>query len=821
MEAKLIPAENFPIEWIEIGGLKRVGFLRTLETLAELPWSVWQASRILDRASPAAVFSMGGYVAGPVLLAALWKRIPVVVMEPNAIPGFTHRRFARFVARALIAFPETARWFPAGRSEVTGRPVGEEFFAVPVKPSGKKLTVLITGGSQGSRTLNRAVEESWPLWKKGQVRLLHQTGAADYEEIARRFRASGVEGEVTAFLKDMPRAFAEADLVVSRSGMGAVTELAAAGKPSILVPLPTASDQHQLRNAEALAAAGAARMVLDGEMNGKRLVKEVKELVQLSSKLAAMGTAARSLARPGAAARAADILESFGSRGAPHLTVRQKPKQYTIEMFFRPQPVHFVGIGGIGMSGLAEVLLELGYKVSGSDLKRSPATDRLASKGATIFEGHSAANVCGAKALVYSSAVQSDNPEVVEARRLAIPAIPRGELLAELMRLKYGIAIAGSHGKTTTTSMVAAILSHGGLDPTVVVGGRVGIMGGSNVRVGKSEFLVVESDESDGSFLKLAPILAIVTNIDREHLDHYADIGEIRHAFTQFVSKVPFYGAAILCLDDENVQQILPVVNRRTVTYGTSAQADLRITHSSMGHMASEFHLESRGRDLGCLRLNVPGAHNVLNAAAAVAVGLELDLPIETIREALAAFSGVERRFQLRGTERGITVIDDYGHHPTEIRATLSDARDCRYSNIHVLFQPHRFTRTQALLDDFASAFHQADSVHVMDIYAASEMPIEGVTAEVLVERIRAFGHRDAHYVGSMERGFESALESAAHGDAIVTLGAGSVYQAGRRNLQRLGAAIKNGPQKYEGPCCRAWKKRPAKPRSQLSIRRA
>ncbi len=308
MEAKLVPAENFPIEWIEIGGLKRVGFLQTAETLAELPWSVWQASRMLDRARPAAVFSMGGYVAGPVLLAALWKRLPVVVMEPNAIPGFTHRRLARFVARALVAFPETARWFPEGRTEITGLPVREEFFAVPTKAPGKKLTVLITGGSQGSRTLNRAVEESWPLWKKGTVRLLHQTGTAAYEGIAARFRASGVEGEVSAFLNDMPRAFSEADLVVSRAGAGAVAELAAAGKPSILVPLPTASDQHQLRNAQVFEAAGAARLVLDSDMNGARLVEEASGL---PSKLEGMGIAARAFARPDAARRAAEILESL------------------------------------------------------------------------------------------------------------------------------------------------------------------------------------------------------------------------------------------------------------------------------------------------------------------------------------------------------------------------------------------------------------------------------------------------------------------------------------------------------------------------------
>ncbi len=454
-------------------------------------------------------------------------------------------------------------------------------------------------------------------------------------------------------------------------------------------------------------------------------------------------------------------------------------------MFFKPQPIHFIGIGGIGMSSLAEVLMDLGYPVSGSDLKPSATTERLAARGAKGFEGQAGANLSGVRAVVYSSAVPSDNPEIAEARRRKIPIIPRGELLAELMRQKYGIAIAGSHGKTTTTAMVAAILVHAGLDPTILVGGRMGI-NGSNARLGKSEYLVVESDESDGSFLKLAPIIAVVTNIDREHLDHYAGIEEIRQAFADFIAKVPFYGASVLCIDDENIQQILPGVNRRTVTYGSSAQASLRITSSSAGHMASEFHLQLQGADLGCFRLSVPGAHNTLNAAAAVAVGLELDIPVETIREALGEFRGVDRRFQIRGSERGITVIDDYGHHPTEIRATLAAARACRFKNVHVLFQPHRYTRTQALLDDFARSFHQADTVQVTDIYAASEAPVPGVTSEVLVERLRSFGHRGASYAGTIEKGVQAAAAAAVPGDAIVTLGAGSVSQAAPAILARL-----------------------------------
>lgn len=457
-------------------------------------------------------------------------------------------------------------------------------------------------------------------------------------------------------------------------------------------------------------------------------------------------------------------------------------------MFFSKQHLHFVGIGGIGMSGIAEVLLNLGYTISGSDLKLSPTTDRLAKLGAAIHEGHLAENVAGAKALVVSSAVEESNPEVQEARRLQIPVIPRGELLAELMRLKYGIAVAGSHGKTTTTSMVATILSHAGVDPTVVVGGKVAAMGGTNARVGKSDFLVVEADESDGSFLKLSPIFAIVTNIDREHLDHYADLEAIRAAFTEFVNKVPFYGAAILCLDDENVQSILPAVKRRTITYGQNSQADFQPSVRESGDFHSCFTLRSRAGELGDFQLNIPGEHNVLNATAAIAVALELHVGLDVIREGLRQFTGVGRRFEVRGVAKGVTVVDDYGHHPTEIRATLAAAKSCCHGKMHVLFQPHRYTRTFHLLDDFARAFHQADRVLVLDIYAASEKPIEGVTSEALVERMRQFGHRGAEYAGSNAAGVEGIVEGVEPGDMILTLGAGSVSQLGDKILERLNA---------------------------------
>jgi UDP-N-acetylmuramate--alanine ligase len=461
-------------------------------------------------------------------------------------------------------------------------------------------------------------------------------------------------------------------------------------------------------------------------------------------------------------------------------------------MFFGVQHLHFTGIGGIGMSGIAEVLLNLGYTISGSDLKLTPVTDRLAKLGATIHEGHSAANVAGAKALVVSSAVDEQNPEVQEARRLQIPVIPRGELLAELMRLKYGIAVAGSHGKTTTTSMVATILNHAGLDPTVVVGGKAASMGGSNAKVGTSDFLVVESDESDRSFLKLAPILAVVTNIDREHLDCYSSLDDIRAAFIEFVNKVPFYGAVILCVADENVQSILPSVRRRMVTYGRSAQAQIAAVDVRLGGDGSDFRVRLHDADLGEFHLAVAGEHNVLNALGAIGVALELKVAPDLIRAGLALFSGVERRMQIRGHEREITVLDDYGHHPTEVRATLAAARLHGYRRLHVIFQPHRYTRTYHLMDEFARSFMQADRLYVLDIYAASEKPIEGVTAQALVERIRQFGHRSAEYAGTIDRAVDAVMAAIEPGDAVLTLGAGNVWQAGDRVLARLQAGAAN-----------------------------
>ncbi|MGE0132137.1 MAG: UDP-N-acetylmuramate--L-alanine ligase [Blastocatellales bacterium] len=459
-------------------------------------------------------------------------------------------------------------------------------------------------------------------------------------------------------------------------------------------------------------------------------------------------------------------------------------------MFKKYQHIHFVGIGGIGMSGIAEVLLNLGYRISGSDAKSSAITERLSKLGASIFEGHGARNIEGAQVVVTSTAVRTDNPEVAEAVRRQIPVIPRAEMLAELMRLKYGIAIAGSHGKTTTTSMVATVLDRAELDPTIVVGGRVNTIG-SNAKLGHGDFMVVEADESDKSFLKLTPTIAVVTNIDLEHLDFYRDIEEIRAHFVQFVNKVPFYGSVIICLDDPNIQMIIPQIARRVMTYGMRAHAEISASgvQVSRENFGSDFAVRRKGEELGRIKLNVPGEHNVLNALAAVAVGLDLEVDFPVIAEGLEAFRGAERRFQIKGLieceKNGILVVDDYGHHPTEIRATLAAAKTSG-RRLVVLFQPHRYTRTAALREEFARSFYDADVVLLCDIYAASEDPIPGVNSQALAEEIEKFGHRNARYIGGVEQGKQALLDSVEPGDLALTLGAGNVWRAGEEFLEAM-----------------------------------
>ena len=455
-------------------------------------------------------------------------------------------------------------------------------------------------------------------------------------------------------------------------------------------------------------------------------------------------------------------------------------------MFLKKYHIHFVGIGGIGMSGIAELLLNLGYKVSGSDISLSDITGRLESLGGSIFRGHCEEQIQKADVVVVSSAVGAENPEVVAAHRASIPVIPRAEMLAELMRLKYSVAIAGAHGKTSTTSIVAAVLGKGGLDPTVVIGGKLKSIG-SNALLGEGDFIVAEADESDGSFLKISPTIAVVTNIDREHLDFYRDLDHIKDVFLSFIDKIPFYGLAVLCLDNEPIQSLIPRIKKRFTTYGMSTQADFKARDVVFEGLRSTFTVDHVGTTLGRITLNLPGIHNVYNALASIAVGLELDISFNVIRSALQTAEGVQRRLEIKGEKKGITVVDDYGHHPTEIKATLQAAKECWPDRrIVVVFQPHRYTRTRALFEEFTRAFYQSDLLVVLPIYAAGEGKIEGVESIALFEEIQHHGHKDVVYKDGLDAAVSYLKKTLITNDILLTLGAGDVWKVGEMLLEAL-----------------------------------
>jgi UDP-N-acetylmuramate--alanine ligase len=454
-------------------------------------------------------------------------------------------------------------------------------------------------------------------------------------------------------------------------------------------------------------------------------------------------------------------------------------------VYLKKYHIHFVGIGGIGMSGIAELLLNLGYRVSGSDIKPSDITDRLKTLGGTIFKGHAAENIKGADVVVISSAIDPDNPEVRAAGHTSIPVIPRAEMLAELMRLKYSIAIAGAHGKTSTTSIVASVLAEGGLDPTVVIGGRLKSIG-SNAVLGEGDFIVAEADESDGSFLKFSPTIAVVTNIDKEHLDFYADLDAIKSVFLNFLDRIPFYGLAVLCLDNEPVQDLIPRIKKRYTTYGMTSQADFQIRDVEFGQQKSSFDIYYHGNKMGTINLNLPGIHNVYNATASIAVGVELNIAFGQIKRALETVEGVQRRLEIKGESNGVTVIDDYGHHPTEIKVTLETIEE-NWQNRRrvVVFQPHRYSRTRALFDEFSRAFYQSDVLVVLPIYAASEKKIEGVTSQNLCEEIKAHGHKEVIYADGFKAALSHLKQILQPGDVLLTLGAGDVYKVGEMFLNK------------------------------------
>ena len=455
-------------------------------------------------------------------------------------------------------------------------------------------------------------------------------------------------------------------------------------------------------------------------------------------------------------------------------------------MYGKIRRIHFVGIGGIGMSGIAEVLINMGYEVSGSDLKRANTIERLESLGAKIFIGHDPRNLSGAQLVVVSSAVKRDNPEVAKAFEKKIPVIPRAEMLAELMRLKYGVAVAGSHGKTTTTSLISTVLSHSGFDPTVVVGGRVVTLG-TNARLGNGAFMVAETDESDGSFLMLSPTITVVTNVDREHLDYYGTLSRLKEAFLDFINKVPFYGLSVLCLDCPNIRELVPSIKKRYLTYGFSQQADLRAQDVEVRGFETTFKVLFKNSTEGNIRLRVPGRHNAQNALAAVAVGMELGIKFDDIVEGLDEFRGIERRLQVKGRVKDVLFVDDCGHHPEEIRATLSTLKEALGKRLIVIFQPHRYSRTRLLFESFSTAFSLADALIVLDIYSAGEDIDEGVSAESLARFIKESGYPDVVYLGDWNDVTRYVLGKVRSGDAVITLGAGDVWKIGEMIQCQIG----------------------------------
>jgi UDP-N-acetylmuramate--alanine ligase len=641
---------------------------------ALIPLGALDAWRLISRRRPDVVIGVGGYSSGPVVAIAAMRGVPAMLLEQNAVPGLTNRMLAPLVDRAGVTYEASLKYF-GRKGFISGNPVRREFLEVDDDPShdaalnASRVRVLVFGGSQGAHAINVAVVEAAPRLAAAAdtLDLVCQTGTRDFDMVRAAFERHGVQGRVERFIDAMDREMKAAGLVVSRAGATTLAEVTAAGRPAILIPLPTATDDHQRQNARALENAGAAELMEQGDLTGERLADRIIRIVSDRELRVRMSAAAR-FARQAARGR------RYCGRG-DHIDGVSSP----VTVLAKARRVHFIGIGGIGMSGIAELLVNLGYTVSGSDMQRTDITDRLASLGARIAQGHDAQHVSDVEVVVYSSAVRPNNPEMVAARDRGLAIVPRAEILAELMNLRQGIAVAGAHGKTTTTSMIALVLDMAGLDPTAVIGGRVSSFG-SNAKLGRGKYLVAEADESDRSFLKLSPRFAVITNIDREHLEAYDGFDDLKAAFVQFANGVPANGAVIMCADDPHLRSIRGEIKRHVVTYGFDESADVVASDVQLKGFGSACTVRGRkpgGRavELGQLQLAVPGRHNVLNALAAVAMSRELGIAWSDIARGLGGFHGAERRFQRRGEARGVVVVEDYGHHPTEIAAMVAAAR--------------------------------------------------------------------------------------------------------------------------------------------------
>ena len=776
--------------------------------------SLWRtAHRHLRTFRPHAVVGFGGWVSVPVVLAARQRTIPVVLHEQNVALGRANRFLLPWVDRVALSFEATRAEIKHTPATVTGLPirhaigtVGREAAASHLKGRSHGPTILIVGGSQGSRAINLLVTRllrELSSEQRASWQFVHLTGAGQQTAVQEAYEAAGVaHALIRSHVSEMEWAYAMADLVIARAGASTLAELACCGKPAILIPHAYAT-RHQRANAKLVDSVGAGIWLEETTTSPRHLLGVVKQIMEDAPLRRRMGDRMQGLARPHAAqhlattvlgvarrvkpssARApepaaapATPVSSLGERherSAPPVVVVAAPTPAPSAAHQRPllngKLIHFIGIGGIGMSGLAKILRERGHAVSGCDAKYGRSQRELQQQGLTVELGHHLSHITNEVGLVvYSSAICSNEPELRKARTLGIPTISRGELLAELASTKRLVAVAGAHGKTTTSGMAGQLLIHAGWDPTVVVGGHM-LSLGSNIRYGRGQYLVAETDESDGSFLLLTPSIAIVTNIDREHLNHYHTFEKLVAAFRQFASRLGPEGVLIRCADDPNAREVLS--HPRELTYGLHDDADVRATRIRRCGWGSEFLASYQGQRLGSFQLQIPGTHNILNALAIVSLGLTLDLPMMAVREALLAFQGTARRFQVVELPNDVWLVDDYAHHPSEIRATLA-ADPFRGRHQIAVFQPHRFSRTKMLEEQFTTCFDRADGVIVTDIYGAFEPPIPGVSGQRLVELIKAHGHPCVRYVPRQELR-EFLIHFIQPRDTVFFLGAGDI----------------------------------------------
>ena len=722
------------------------------------------------------------------------NRVPLLVHEQNAVFGRANRMTARFARTVALSFEPTAEVpvRPGLRRLLTGNPTRPEFASQAAAPAASdRFRVLVLGGSQGARVFSDVVPAALallPAELRARLDLAQQCRPEDLDRVRAAYAALGCEVELASFFADVPARMAAVDLLVSRSGASTVAEVLALGRPSLLVPYLHAADDHQTANAKALAEAGAAILVPQPELTAERLAAELEGLMRQPAQARGHG-AAGARAGPSRRGRAAARRGPGPGRGAPPMTM----VPHTVG------PIHFVGIGGIGMSGIAEILSNLGYTVQGSDIGDSANVQRLRRQGVTVAIGHAAKNLGKARVVVVSTAIQPDNPELLAARAKRLPVVRRADMLAELMRLKRSIAVAGTHGKTTTTAMMAALLDAAELDPTVVNGGIINAYG-TNARLGQGEWIVVEADESDGSFLRLPATVAVVTNIDPEHMEHYGSFDALRDAFHAFVERVPFYGFAALCIDHPEVQALfgrdhrpapghlrLQPAGRRPGPAAARPRRTARCSTWSCGPGTAR----ASGGSSACI-CRCPGRHNVQNALAVIAVARELGITDEVVRRTLSGLEGVKRRFTRTGTVDGVGIVDDYGHHPVEIKAVLTTARARTKGRVIAVVQPHRYTRLASLFDEFCTCFHDADTVLVAPVYAAGEPPIEGATRDALVDGVRRRGHRDVRAIDGPDDLAPLIADFARPGDLVVCLGAGSITQWANALPGRL-AALEKG----------------------------